>query len=714
MRIADISRLHSPWRATERNPGADLSRLPMGFDIRAIRVAEGVRAALACAVVILLSEWLGKPALIYMAMAAFFTCLCDIGGPIRTRVPALLSFTVAGALIWSGFGLLRNLDLPLLIPLACLGVLCTSFVRVWGAAATAVGNLLSVVLILSLDQPLDLATAGEIAGLFLLGGLWATLLTMVVWRLHPYRPARAAVSQVWHRLAELTEDLRHLTGRPDASGEDWEAHARAHRRAVREEIEFARGIVMDLVGMRGRLSLRGAQALLRLEAGEQLFGALIALSELIETARDPERRAAAGVLLRVLRPILVVLSQAILDDTALPPGRIERALATALRATEADPALRRIATSIAERLRVAAKLSTPGGYQPGGASGTTPALPWRDQMLLPVRANLTWNSAVLRHSLRTAVIAVPALAVTLPFSGNEFAHWLPITVVVTLQPFYATTWQRALERAGGTVLGGLLGAALASGVHDGLTHAALLFPLCVLAFAGRQVSFSAWMAGVTTIVVVLTELLHPTHSSWEVAGLRALFTLAGGLMAVTGWLLLWPSWEPDRMRREVRAALAAHADYARAVLAGTQPDSRIEASRRAAGVSTNNLESSLSRAMQEPGQDRARIEAGLVVDATLRRIAGRLAALRHDPGLRDALDDASWQAWAEWLHASLAALAEARLGPLPRPAAIAEGPALEPLARIVRQVELLQGPIGRLQQAPETETRIGRGAPAQP
>ncbi|MDT8264434.1 FUSC family protein, partial [Roseomonas sp. DSM 102946] len=180
MRIADISRLHSPWRATERNPGADLSRLPMGFDIRAIRVAEGVRAALACAVVILLSEWLGKPALIYMAMAAFFTCLCDIGGPIRTRVPALLSFTVAGALIWSGFGLLRNLDLPLLIPLACLGVLCTSFVRVWGAAATAVGNLLSVVLILSLDQPLDLATAGEIAGLFLLGGLWATLLTMVV------------------------------------------------------------------------------------------------------------------------------------------------------------------------------------------------------------------------------------------------------------------------------------------------------------------------------------------------------------------------------------------------------------------------------------------------------------------------------------------------------------------------------------------------------
>ena len=168
------------------------------------------------------------------------------------------------------------------------------------------------------------------------------------------------------------------------------------------------------------------------------------------------------------------------------------------------------------------------------------------------------------------------------------------------------------------------------------------------------------------------------------------------------------------MRREVRAALAAHADYARAVLAGAQPDSRIEASRRAAGVSTNNLESSLSRAMQEPGQDRARIEAGLVVDATLRRIAGRLAALRHDPGLRDALDDASWQAWAEWLHASLAALAEARLGPLPRPAAIAEGPALEPLARIVRQVELLQGPIGRLQQAPETETRIGRGAPAQP
>ena len=48
---------------------------------------------------------------------------------------------------------------------------------------------------------------------------------------------------------------------------------------------------------------------------------------------------------------------------------------------------------------------------------------------------------MLRHALRAATVAAPALVITLIWQG-AFTHWLTITVVLTMQPFYAATWQR--------------------------------------------------------------------------------------------------------------------------------------------------------------------------------------------------------------------------------------------------------------------------------
>lgn len=688
------------WRrpGTPRNPGADLGRLPVGLDLGALQMAEGVRAALACAAIILANEAIGWPPLFYMALAAFFTCLCDAGGPIRFRLPALLAFTGLGALVWMGFGLLRAQGLAPVLPLACLGLFVFSFARVWGTGATAVGNILSIVLILSLTQPLTPPDALRIGALFAAGGLWATLLTMVIWRVHPYRPARAAVAGAWRRLAELAADQRRLLLAGEAGTEAWDAHGRAHRRAVRQEIEHARVIVMDLVGMRGRLSLRGAQALLRLEACDQLFGHLIALSDQLEVTRAPARLRAAEAMLRVLRPVLVVLAHAIEHDTPVRAAVLERATRHVQAAAGGDALLAPLADAIAERLRIAARLSTPGGFLPGGGVGTTQAEPWGARVMGPVRANLSWSSATLRHALRVAVIGAPALLATAPF-GDEFAHWLPITVVVTLQPFYADTWQRALERIGGTVLGGLIGALLAYFAQSPLLLAAMLFPLCMVTFAARQVSFAFWIAGITPIVVILMELVHPGHSSWAIAAYRAGFTLAGGLIAVAGWLLLWPSWEPRRLGGEQRAAIAAHAAYARAVLSesiGERGGETAEAARRAAGMATNNLEASISRALQEPrARRRPELGTATLVDATLRRIAGRLSALRHDPA-RSGLTVAEGGAWRDWIATSLALLA-AGGGPLaPRPAPPGEAALVDPLSRIARQVELLEGALQRV------------------
>ena len=288
--------------------------------------------------------------------------------------------------------------------------------------------------------------------------------------------------------------------------------------------------------------------------------------------------------------------------------------------------------------------------------------------------------------MRASAVCAPALAATLIWAG-PFSHWLVMTVVLTMQPFYSATWQRALERIGGTVLGGLVGALLAQMATTPLMQIALILPLSIVGFAARQVSYGVFVACLTPLIVLLIEVITPGHSSWEVVGMRALFTILGGLIAVVSCLLLWPIWEPDQVRKELRRALASHAGFAEAALADTPPperEARLSGCARNAGIALNDLEAALSRALQQPrAGHHPEVEAAMVADATLRRISARLTVLRHAGAPTGAEDGA----WKTWIPSTLRALAENR-SPLPdRP----DGARSPQLQRLVAQVDLLTG-----------------------
>jgi uncharacterized membrane protein YccC len=649
-------------------------RLPARFNLSAISLVEGVRAGLAAAVPIGLGFWLNRPDYSLAALGALLTCICDPGGPMRRRLPLLLTFVALGGLMLGGFGVLRTAGLAATVAAAAPALFLCAYLRVWGQAAQALGNLLAVVLLLGADLPLGLAQAAAVAAMFAAGGIWALFLTIAIWRIHPYGPARRALADVWAALAAQTRMLQSLAA-ADAGPDAWAREARIGRGTVRACIETCRTVLLDTLQARGAGSGTAAQNLLRLEATDQVFFALIGLADMLEQADAAARQSADG-LLRRLRALLVVLGRATERDRLEDrQKRFDRTLTAMATDPALDPSLRPFAAQLADRLRVATKFVDPAQYRAGTAVQGVAGVPLRDRIADPLRANLTWQSATLRHAARIAAVVTPALAVTLIWHGT-YTHWVTITLVLVMQPFFAITWQHSLKRVGAALLGGAVALVLSLLVRTRAHMAGLLPVLGAFALAVRQVNYGVYIAVYTPTVILLVENTHPAGSYWRMALLRAGFSVLGGLVAVAANTLLWPSWEPDRVRADLQAALAAHAAYAGAVL-NPSPDHDAERARRAAGLASNNLEASLARAMQEPRRgQRTRFEAALVADAALRRVAGRLIAI--------SLAGAGGGPVARWVVVALAALAARRPVP-PRPS----GQGAPMLDRLARQVELL-------------------------
>ncbi len=657
------------------------SKIPIALNVSAISLAEGLRAGIAVAVTVLAGEIFALPHFGLAALGALLTCFSDPGGPVRRRVPAVLAFALVSGVTFGLFGLIRAGGPLIAAPLAGCAIFAACFARVYGQSGLQVGNLLCVVIILALDTPAPGVAAAAVQGLnFFAGAIWAAFLTLAIWRLHPYRPSRVALADASRKLGGLAKDLVALA-KAEATVASFEEHAAKHRRGVREAIETARGVALDTFRRRGVVSRRAAQMAIRLQTLEQIFAAFIALSDLLEN--DAEGRAGASRPIRLIAGWLAALAPDIEAGAPLDTDRKRRSLQN-LRAEiarlPAESARRHLLDSVAEYLAMLINVSAaPGQSQSSDAN----ALKLRARLVAPIAANWKFASAAMRHALRAAIIGTPALLFTMLFH-QTFSHWMTITLILCLQPYFSATWMRSAERIAGTALGGVVAAAIGLVAQTKTELAFTMLPLTMFAFSIRGVSYGAFVAALTPMVVLLVEQIAPGTSQFEVAALRVLYTLLGGVLAVLGNLLLWPGFEHTRLETSIRAAIDAHIAYANAVFSALLDGAPApDAARRAAGLASNNLEAALSRALLEPhrGADAA-IERGAVVDAALRRIAGRLSVLALD---RPAIGPAArglWQEWRSWFAASLVDKAPAR----PK---LPEGPGADALSRLARQAELI-------------------------
>ena len=296
--------------------------------------------------------------------------------------------------------------------------------------------------------------------------------------------------------------------------------------------------------------------------------------------------------------------------------------------------------------------------------------------LATLRDALSPSSIVFRHAVRVALAATVAGAVG-QLAAPTHAHWVAITAIAVLQPYPGATWKRAVERVIGTVLGCVVALAITFHVDDTLALAAIMFPLSVAAVATRARSYRLFTFFLTPVFVLIAER-YP--GDWHTALERAGDAALGGLVAALAAVIVFPSWERERMPDALAHAFAALGAYARAIARSWSGSASVDEPRRAVAAALASAETSLERLLSEPRSDRDGAASALAAITYARRLAGALTAIAQEHAAGTGSLEALVDHLADALDVLAAAARERRAPPeLPEPPPL--DPQLDPALR---------------------------------
>jgi uncharacterized membrane protein YccC len=664
--------------------------------------AAGLRAAIATVVPLLVAQLLVIPGGTWLSLAGFTGTLANKGGPYRTRAASMGALTLAGALAVA-LGTLSAGRMPLAVLLTFAVAVTCSLARVWGSAGASVGtSALNLFVIALAFPPRDHHEALTRAGLVLLGGLWAMLVSLVLWPLSPYRPVRLAVAACYRALARYAADVARWAS---------EGAMRVPPElppvgvAVRLALEDARAaLAATRRGAPGESGPGDRLVVLR-EIVDQLFGNLVALAEVIETVPRETRDAAVQAALResldAVAASLRDLADIIEADGDAAPAAIGWGGSPVRRAVAVSPAADSDSTRhlylqaaelldrLAQYTRVAADTLAdvhPPAVVEGMVDFGDPDS--RTSPFAAVRAILAPDSVILRYALRLGLVTAAAVWLTWALDLKR-GYWVTITIVIILQPYTGATTLRAMQRVLGTVVGGALTALLGALFHDPWAILGLAFVFSGTCVALLPLNYAAFSVFLTPTFVLLAEA---NAGDWHLAGLRIVNTLIGGALSLVGARLLWPTPEWNRLPSYMAASLRANRDYLRTVVElfgdrSARAGRALREARRQSGLAVANADESFQRLLGEHRGLDAELAPIMTFLTYTRRLTASIAALaisRHsaDPGAQPAL-----QPFAEAAERVLDDLASAVVelrAPAALPPLIEAGAGDLPLAPVLR------------------------------
>jgi uncharacterized membrane protein (TIGR01666 family) len=569
------------------------------------------------------------PVGIVLSVGALCVSVADAPGAVKHRLNGMLacSILVTAISVIVYYASVNGLLLGLV--LAICGFVF-SMLTVYGARSSSVGIAAMLIMVLSLQTPLQGKDIWINAGYTLAGGVWYMLYSLLLYRLRPYKFIQQVLADY---IAEIATYLK-LRGAFYDYQPDYEKvneqllqqqiDVEAQQNMLSELLFNTRAVVKESTTT-GRVLVK-----IYLEVAE-LYASIMTTyqhydemhKQFDKTGILEEFHGIIDLLAKELEDISLAIQTAI---SSVPRDEVEKRIEAArvkfeqLRLhymnegnVENFVSLGRIMKNLED---LASKINLLHGYTSYEVnykknnielaidSHRTPSGDLRPSLFLE---NLNFKSNIFRHALRMALALLAGYVISSFFKVDR-GYWVLLTIVVILKPAYALTKTRNSDRLIGTAVGIIIGMLILYLIKNNTVLLVVMIFFMASSYMFIRTNYFLSVLLMTPYLIIFFHLLFPGNII-ELMKERIIDTAIGSGIAFFASLFLVPAWEKNSIKSYMTEMLTANEKYYEAIVQQFLDHSKgntlqSKMSRREVLIVLANLSDAFTRMLSEPKRHR--------------------------------------------------------------------------------------------------------------
>ena len=499
-----------------------------------------------------------------------------------------------------------------------------SLIGVYGTRAGSVGLIALFVFIFNIDSKASFGSPVFNGLLFTAGGACYFIMSMVLYRIRPYRYIQLQLGESLRSIADYTDTISGLF-KPEQNKDYLFNKLRQQQITIQQEQDSLREMLLNTREMIIDSTVKGRILMMMFLDSVDLFEQLISLqqeyNDLNEAFGDTELMTTIVTTLQTFKDEFNTLGYAIqfnqrADSKADIKEIIDRLFSITLEERKKRLSkktlpqfikLRQInfmLEDIGERIK---RLHYFSGYNvittrlyknyPGAELKTTqneisPAL---------FISSFSFKSSHFRHALRVTIALLIGYAMSFFFPLGH-GYWILLTIVTILKPAYSISRTRNKQRLLGTITGVIIGFTFLYFVKN--STLAFLLMLCTMIVAYSLLKLNYYISCVCITIYVLISFHFLNQSNFNVViSDRLIDTAIGCVIAFVISLTVFPLWEYEQTKELIEAFVEANKKYFNTavslLLSPAGFESRYTPVRKEAFVALANLSDNFQRILSE-------------------------------------------------------------------------------------------------------------------
>lgn len=579
--------------------------------------ADGFRSTVAILLPALIGSYTGHFGLgLTVALGAMCVSLTDAPGPVLNKRNSMLFCILFAFFIAVITALARTNAFLMGLEIVAVTFFFSMFV-VYGQRATAVGSAAVLVMILTMDNPVERADVFSHAGLILAGGAWYMLLSLTLYGIRPYRNAQRALGECMREVAnylsiradfynlktDLETDYKRLVAQHVVVNEKQDL--------VREVLFKTRQIVEETTDESRKLVFTFVETV---DLFEDITAAYYDYRSLRELFGGTGILQAFHFTLKKITDELHAIGIAIQTNSSFRKNfdyaeEIKR-LKQQIDALPADHAThKRVLIKILVNFRnLLNGLDNIEQYFTAGIQRNKTGVDHSHFVThQPLDPKIFWNnvniqSSAFRHAIRVSAACLIGYIITLFMPAEKHSYWILLTIAFIIKPAFSHTKQRNVERIIGTLIGAAIGVGILFLIEDGTVRFFIMVLFMLGTYTFMRLNYLAMVMCVTPYVFIVFSFIGSEFRAiaWE----RIMDTFIGCAIAFSASYFLFPSWEREQLKQYMRDIIKANMVYLQKVikaLSGHQVTLiEYKVARKEVYLHSANLSAAFQRMMSEP------------------------------------------------------------------------------------------------------------------